>query len=167
MKKTLPILLLATGLTVSTFTVQAQITKALPNEYKEIKTRPLIIEMLEEDKEFIDSRTEKLAKAKKQEAKDELQSDIDNHKNFVSGYNNAIKAAVQKYWDLNKTVEYKTTKEVEALRKAKNNQYSVLFFTESSTSVTNNGHTYRPGINLPTLNYSRVEKSLAKPDYSF
>jgi hypothetical protein len=144
-----------------------QTTKASPEEFKDIKARPLIVELLEIDDEFIQSRQKQLDKAKKAEAKAEIQADIDNHKNFVDGYNKAIQNLAQRFWDLNKSIEYKKRSEVDKLREGKSNQYTVLFFSESSTSVTNNGHTFRPGINLPTLNYSRLEKNGGKVDYSF
>jgi hypothetical protein len=158
---------LATVFTMSIVTSIAQITKALPEEFKEIKARPLIIEMLEVDNDFIEKQEKQIQRAKKQETKDDLKAEIENHKNFVAGYNKAINESVQKYWNLNKAIEYKTTSEVDKLRKAKNSEYTVLYFSESSTSVTNNGHTYRPGINLPTMNYSRIEKIMGKVDYSF
>ena len=168
MKKTSFILISLLAL-INLFNAEAQITKASPEEFKSIKSRPLIVELAEEDKDYIESIEKKISKASDNpERKERLKKDLEGHKNFVSIYNSTIKEAMDKYWNLNKTIIYKTVEEVKKLREDKSNKYTVLFYSMSSTSGSASvGYTFNSGLAIPTLNYSRIEEGTIKVDYSF
>ena len=140
--------------------LRAQITKAKPEEFKELKKRTLIVVMMEEDEEIMKDFEKYISKAKKPEDKQSAQKSFDEYKNFIKDYNTYMKEAITKYWGLNPKVEYKTITEVKALRKAKSKSYTVLFYSESSTNVRDGqGFKYFPDMSIPTLNYTRIDQS--------
>lgn len=156
------------SLTVLIHNIEAQVTKASPEEFKILKSRPLIVELAEQDKEYIESTEKSILKANNPQRKERLQKDLDGHKNFVAIYNATIKEAIENYWGLNKNILYKTVEEVKDLRKAKSTKYTVLFYSMSSTSGSASvGYTFNSGQAIPTLNYSRIEEGTIKVDYSF
>ncbi|HLP10625.1 MAG TPA: hypothetical protein VK177_01770 [Flavobacteriales bacterium] len=169
MKKTTAFksLLLAT-FSVATLNSYSQITLAKADEWSDIKGRTLIVQMLEEDPEVIADMEKKISKEKKADDKAKAQKQLDDTRNFIKNYNKFMKDAVTKVWDLNKKVEYKTISEVKALRKSKSKQYTVLFYSESSSNRTDEyGFRYFPDMSIPTLNYSRIEEGTIRIDYSF
>ncbi|HYG49810.1 MAG TPA: hypothetical protein VD905_02855, partial [Flavobacteriales bacterium] len=146
----------------------AQVTYAKPEEFKEIKKRTLIVQMLEEHPDDIADMQKKIDKEKKADKKAELEAELKAARAFVTDYNKYMKEAVEKHWGLNAKVEYKTVSEVAALRKSKSTNYTVLFYSESSSQRRDaNGFRYFPELSIPTLNYSRIESGTVKVDYSY
>jgi hypothetical protein len=145
----------------------SQVVYAAPEDFKEIKKRTLLVQLLEENPTTIASLEKKVSKAKNEKDKAEAQEELDNAKQFITDYNKFIKDAVTKYWDLNAKVEYKTITEIKTLRETKSNKYTVLFYSESKSGNTDAyGVSYSP-LSIPTLNYSRIEEGTVKIDYSF
>lgn len=154
---------------ITSVSVQAQVTYAKPEEFKTIKNRTLIVELLEVDQRQIDEWEKKKGKLKEKKPTEAKKYAImvDDYKSFVQDYNTFIKSAVEKNWDFNETVEFKTTSQVNRLRK-NSSRYTILWFSETTTSTTNAyGFNYTPNLSIPTLNYSRIEKGKIKVDYSF
>ncbi|MCH2234734.1 MAG: hypothetical protein MK078_10845 [Crocinitomicaceae bacterium] len=146
----------------------AQVTYAKPEEISEIKSRPLIVELLEKDQKLIDDWAKKKSKTKKSEEKSKYTEMEAEYLAFIDSYNDHIKSAIEKLWNLNEKVEYKTASEVAALRKSKSTKYSVLWFSESSSTYSDEfGAKYFPDLTIPTMNYSRIEKGKVKVDYSY
>lgn len=148
MKKTLLLLLCLVS-----FIAKAQINPKFygePEDFKELKTRPLIVEILEEDPKTI----KKLSNPKKA---DELK----DYQSFIKEFNADFKVYVQKYWKLNDKLEYKTVTEVNALNKAKNKSYAVLRFI--SLNDTGN-YGLKTGSTVPAIGYTRVESDRRGPD---
>jgi hypothetical protein len=146
----------------------AQVVYAKPEEFKELKSRILLVQLLEEDADYVKDMEKKIAKEKKAADKAKAQQELDDTRAFIKNFNTYMKDALTKYWDLNKNIEYKTISEVKALRKAKSNKYTILFYSESSSNKTDAyGFKYFPELSIPTLNYSRIEEGEVKVDYSF
>lgn len=146
----------------------SQVVYAKAEEFKELKKRTLIVQLLEEDKSAIEKMEKNIAKEKKPDKKEAAQKELDDIRTFIKGYNEYIKTAVTKYWDLNEKVEYKTISEVKKLRESKSNKYTVLFYSESMNDRTDAyGFRYAPTLFIPTFNYSRIEEGTVKIDYSF
>ena len=147
--------------------VSAQVTYSKPDEFSSIKKRTLIVELLEVNKKQIEKWKKKKSKTKKPKVSREYGNMILEYENFVKDYNSYIKAAVEKYWDFNSNIEYKTYTEVKKLRKS-SKKYTVLWYSESGSQTADEyGHKYFPDLTIPTLNYSRIEKGTRKVDYSF
>jgi len=147
--------------------LKAQITCAKPEEFKLIKKKPLIVEQLQVDSKLIEKWEKKKGKAKNSETRNRYDDMIVEYEKFVNDYNANIKEAVEKCWDLNENVVYKTTSAVKKLRK-ESKRYAVLWFSETSTNKTDDyGFKYFPDLTIPTLNYSRIENGTVKVDYSF
>ena len=111
-------LLLAFGLV--SLVSSAQISPKFQGEVKELKelqSRTLIVEILEEDPKIL----KKLDKPKKQD-------DLIDYKLFIKQFNEEFKIYAAKYWKLNTKIEFKTTTEVLALNKAKDKSYAILRF---------------------------------------
>lgn len=150
------------------FSVQAQYSYAKPDEFSEIKSRTLIVELIELDDKIIENWEKKKSKAKKKEKIDKFQKKIDDYNSFITDYNNLIKKAIEEHWKVNPNVIYKTTSEVIDLIKNDSEEYTVLWFSETDSKRKDGyGATYFPDLTVPTLNYSRIEKGRRKTDYCY
>ena len=118
-------------------------------EFKELKTRTLIVELLEEDQKVI----KKLDKPKKA---DELAS----YKKMIKLYNDEIVIYVKKYWTLNSNIEYKSQSEVEALKKAKNRSYAIL----RNLRLNDLDLDFKSKLYLNVFVYTRIETNYNSPD---
>ncbi len=148
-------------------TAQAQNTFAKPEEFKTLKERTLLVELLVEDNAQIQKWTNKKNKAKKPEVAKKYESKIGKYREFITEYNKHIKEAVESIWDLNKNIEYKTTTQIRFMKNDKE-QYTVLGYEETESDMKDQaGQAYFPDLSIPTLTYSRIEKPHFKPDYSF
>lgn len=148
--------------------LQAQFSFAKAEDYADIKSRPLIVELLEVDEKLMANWEKKKNKEKKPEKKAAYQDRIDKYSVFVSDYNQLIKEAVENHWSNNPSVVYKTTSEVKELMKGKSKEYTVLWYSETNSKRQDEfGFTYFPDFTVPTLNYSRIEKGRVKTDYCY
>lgn len=148
MKKVCIVLLL-----ITTLVTKAQINPKNYGEkqdFENLKTRTLIVEILEEDPKTL----KKLSSPKKAE-------ELKNYVDFIKEFNNNFKTYVQKYWRLNSKLEYKTTTEVDALNKQKNTTYAVIRFV-SLNDIDSYG--LKSGLSVPAISYSRIESDRRKPD---
>lgn len=151
-----------------TITSQAQISNAKAEDYADMKSRTLIVEMLEIDNKLIEKWEKKKSKEKKEDKVAEYQDKIDKYEAFVTDYNNLIKEAIQNHWKVNPEVIYKTTSEVKELIKGDTEEYTVLWYSETNSKRQDGyGFTYFPSLTVPTLNYSRIEKGRIKTDYCY
>ena len=156
------------ALLFTSLTIQAQISHAKADDYADIKSRPLIVELLEVDEKLLANWEKKKKKEKKEEKKTAYQDRIDKYSIFVNDYNKLIKDAVENHWNINPEVIYKTTSEVKALMKSKSKEYTVLWYSETNSKQQDAfGFTYFPDFTVPTLNYSRIEKGRFKTDYCY
>lgn len=141
--------------------LNAQVTYALPTDFKMIKKRTLLVQLRETNKNLIEYWTTKKEKAKKEKKIKRFEKLIEEHKKEIENYNTTIKQAVEKVWDLNPEILYKTETEVKKLKKSR--KYTVLWFSESKPLGLPSNTTYD---GIPTLNYSRIEKTLTRVDFS-
>jgi hypothetical protein len=137
------------------FSTQAQKIHAEPSDFKKIFERPLIVELIEEDPKIL-THLQKIVK-KHPEV-------INDYKNFINLYNENIKMAVDKFWTVNKEIEYRTTSDIQTLIKKKNTTYSVLYYSESSEHFVD--YSTNKNLVVPMLNYTRMEHHNSKVDYS-
>ncbi len=140
-------------LLVTSLATKAQISPKIYGEkedFENLKTRPLIIETLEEDPKIL----KKLSSPKKAE-------ELKDYINFIKEFNENFKTYVQKYWKLNSKFENKTITEVNGLNKGKNNTYAVIRFV-SLNDIDSYG--LKSGLSVPAIAYSRVESDRRKPD---
>ena len=157
------------GIILLSNTTIAQQTYAKPEEIKLIKERPLIVELLELDTDQINSWNKKVEKfkGKKPEKATEYSDKISYYTAFVKNYNIYIKNVMENDWSFNNDIIFKTTSEVMELRK-NSKEYSIFWYSETSSKKRDDyGFKYFPNLNIPTLNYSRIEKGTNKIDYSF
>ena len=148
--------------------LSAQATYCKPTDFALIKKRTLLVELMELDNDKIQDWEKDIRKTKKADKKKDLAATIVEYKAFVENYNTFIKLAVEKYWDLNTTIEYKTNSEVIKLRKTTKKKYSVLWYSASrAKGGVDFASTYSSEQFIPTLNYGRIEKGRIKVDYSF
>jgi hypothetical protein len=121
-----------------------------PDELKELKTRPLLVEILEENEDVL----EKLSKPKKAE-------ELKDYKKFIVDFNADFKVYAQKYWTFTDKMEFKTATEIKDLQKAKNKSYAVLRLIQ----LNDKGYWgVRTNQNVPALAFTRIESSVAKAD---
>ena len=152
----------------TSLSLQAQFSYAKADDYTEIKSRPLIVELLEVDEKLVANWEKKKNKEKKEDKKAAYQDRIDKYAVFVNDYNELIKEAVENNWKNNPSVVYKTTAEVKELMKSKSEEYTVLWYSETNSKRQDEfGFTYFPDFTVPTLNYSRIEKGRIKTDYCY
>ncbi|WP_417938955.1 hypothetical protein [Flavobacterium sp. RS13.1] len=118
-------------------------------DFIDLKTRPLIVELLEEDEKILN----KLSKPKKAE---ELQS----YKKMVRLYNEEITLYAKKYWTINKNIEFKNKSEVEILRKANNKSYAVL----RNLRLNDIDFDFKSNLYLNVIVYTKIESNPQKPD---
>jgi hypothetical protein len=132
-----------------------QKSHAEPAEYAEIFKRPLLVEVLEENEKIV-RHLEKNAK--------KHPGAVEDYRNFIKLYNECLKTAVNKFWVLNKEIEYKTTSQIDSIAHTKFFHYAVLYYSEAAEHFID----YTTGQNLvvPTLNYTRLEHHNKKVDYS-
>jgi hypothetical protein len=141
---------------ICTFTYsKAQKIHAEPSDFKQLFSRPLIVELLEEDPKII-AHFEKNAK--------KHPNGLEDYKSFIALYNENIKMAVGKFWTANKDIEYRTTSDIHTLVKKKNTTYSVLYYSESAEQFVD--YATNKNIVVPMLNYTRMEHHNGKVDYS-
>lgn len=124
-----------------------------PEDFKAMSKRTLVVELLEEDKDYVAKLSKKEKNAK----------ELQEYQDFISEYNKMIKEVVPKYWKYNAVIEYKTESEVRKLRDAKNNKYVVLAYFELEDGGAN--VVTRSGLTVPALMYQRMEEPLRKIDY--
>jgi len=151
-----------------TLNIQAQYSYAKAEDYSDIKSRPLIVEMLEVDEKLIEKWKKKKSKEKKEDKIAEYQDKIDKYSVFVTDYNSLIKKAIENHWNINPDIIYKTTAEVKELIKNDSEEYTVLWYSETNSKRQDEfGFTYFPNFTVPTLNFSRIEKGRIKTDYCY
>ncbi|MBI2969021.1 MAG: hypothetical protein HYY40_14560 [Bacteroidetes bacterium] len=109
--------------------------------------RKLAVELLDEDPKKI----EKLKKENNPDA-------IERYKCKIERYNTLLKWAIEKYWKLNKVIEFKTESEIKKIRKASDKKYVCLKFAELRDP--NSGLISIP---VPGLEYGKPEKMI--PEY--
>jgi hypothetical protein len=119
-------------------------------ELKELQSRTLIVEILEEDPTIL----KKLDKPKKQD-------DLNDYKLFIKQFNEEFKIYAAKYWKLNTKIEFKTTTEVLALNKAKDKSYAILRFYNLKD---NNSRGIYTRLSVSAIVYTRNESSINQPD---
>lgn len=95
--------------------VQAQMGFGKPEDVAEIKKRPLLVMLEEEDPKKVSKLSKK---------PDELAV----YQNEIKRVNDALKEAV-KYWTFHSHVEFKTRSEIKALQESRNKSFGVLSFT--------------------------------------
>lgn len=145
------ILLLAFGFV--SLASSAQITSKFYGEVKELKelqSRTLIVEVLEEDPKTL----KKLDKPKKQK-------ELNDYKLFIKQFNEEFKIYAAKYWKLNTKIEFKTQTEVLALNKAKDKSFAVLKYYNLKD---NNSFGLDTKMTVAALVYTRCETSINQPD---
>jgi len=115
-----------------------------------LKGRTMVVELFEEDQKVVDKLTKK-------NKTDELAM----YRNFISTYNADIKIAVDKYWTLNKKIEYKKKSELTDII-GNSKDYVIMFYRElgdidMDLSVSS--------LSVPVIAYNRSERSQKKdPD---
>lgn len=134
---------------VQTQSYHAQTIGAKPEEFKEIVSRPLIVQVLEVDPGRIDYLEKRIAKAKKQALIDKYTSELERYKTFSESYNQNLKTAVEKFWKLNESVSFKTSSEVKKLVAEESTEYTILYYNEFNPMGS--------GLFIPRLNYTRIE----------
>ena len=147
MKKTILLILCLVS-----FFAKAQISSYFHGDSKDfidLKTRPLIVELLEEDEKIL----KKLDKPKKAE---ELQS----YKKMIKFYNDEIVIYAKKYWTLNKNIEFKKASEVESLKKANNKSFAIL----RNLRLNDIDLDFRSNLYLNVIVYSKIESNKDKAD---
>ncbi|MGB3076053.1 MAG: hypothetical protein WBB36_12060 [Chitinophagales bacterium] len=133
-------LLLLTTVTLS----RAQMGMGKPEEIAELKKRKLIV-ILEEPSQKVIDKLKKKGKS----------AYIDDYKAAVEEFNNNLKAMMEENWTYHETWEYKSSSTAEALKKAKNKQYAVIWI--AAVSATSNGASYTAGLNW---SYSDVKEGV-------
>ncbi len=149
-------------------TSNAQVVNAKAEDFKEICSRPLIVQLIAEDAFFIEDLEKKIASTSNAKRKGELVNELSAYRSFVSGYNSQIKEAIAKDWQFNKeaTVEYKTFSETQVLRKLNPHKYTLLLFVQSKLWVTNEyGKETFTKKTIPTIIYSRMENCEAYDEH--
>lgn len=140
-------------LLLSSFVSKAQVNVTFygePDELKQLKTRPLIVETLEEDPEVL----KKLSKPKKAE-------ELADYKKFIVDFNADFKIYAQKYWAFTDKMEFKTSSEIEALQKNKSKEYAVLRLIQ----LNDKGYWgIKTNQSIPAVAFTRIESSVGKAD---
>lgn len=127
------------------FLGKAQI-KGSHKDLKDLTSRPLIVEILEED-----------SKTLKDLSKPKRAGDLYFYKNFIKEFNEDFKNFVQKYWKLNRNIEYKGSSEIEALNKQKNKSYAVIRFLPL---LEKDNFAPKSGNCIPSISYSTIENDV-------
>jgi len=119
------------------FLASAQFGYGKISEIEAAQSRKLII-ILEEPNDKV---LKKLEKKKKSDR-------VDMYKAAVAQYNSNMKMVADKFWKFSKSgIEYMTLKQAEALKKAGNKDYSVLYCVSSAMSNTSSGFNDGDGLN--------------------
>lgn len=140
-------------LLLSSLASKAQINVSFyadPDELKQLKTRPLLVEVLEEDEDVL----KKLSKPKRAE-------ELADYKKFVIDFNRDFKIYAQKYWTFTDKMEFKTVTEIKALQKEKNKSYAVLRLVQLNDKGYWGAKTNQ---NVPALAFTRIESNIIKTD---
>jgi hypothetical protein len=118
-------------------------------DFENLMRRKLIVELLEEDKKELRKLEDKPVR-------------LEEYRNFISDYNQFIRASVASYWKLNTNIEYKSTTEIEQLKETGQGVFALLGYLE----VGDKPMTSSPSpLVIPSLCYTRLERSKNKPDY--
>ena len=134
------------------FLGRAQISSNFHREAKdfvELKNRPLIIELLEEDEKVL----RKLDKPKHAD-------DLVAYKKMIKLYNDEIVIYAKKYWILNTNIEVRKQSEIESLKKAKSKSYAVL----RNLRLKDIDIDFRSKLYVNAFVYTRIESNIDKPD---
>jgi hypothetical protein len=118
-------------------------------DFIELKTRPLIVELLEEDEKVL----KKLEKPK-------YADDLIAYKKMIKLYNEEIVLFAKKYWILNSSIEIKKQSETESLKKSKNRSYAVL----RNLRLKDIDIDFRSKLYVNAFVYTRIESNNDKPD---
>lgn len=135
---------------IPSLTFYSQWGMAKPEELKELRKRPLIIQVLEEDEWFLEHLEKKMKRAKKEDEKVEIKKKIDDHKKFVSDYNKYMNTLAKELLTTHPEVITKTEAEVKKLKRSK--KYAVLYYSETG------GSTRFESVFFPSINYRAIEK---------
>lgn len=156
---------------------KSQVVNAKAEDFKDICSRPLVVQLITEDAYFVEDLEKRISKTTNTKRKEDLVNELSAYKAFVAVYNNQIKEAIVKDWQFNseKPIEYKTFSEVQVIRKVNPRNYTLLQFVQTKLWVTNEyGIETFTKKTIPTLVYSRMENSEPydenfnkKIDYSF
>jgi hypothetical protein len=121
---------------VSSFSVQAQMGMGKIEEIEAVQSRKLIV-MIEEPREKMLKKIEKRPK----------RGSVEDYKADLKVYNANIKEVVEKFWPYDKTnIQYKTYKELEALRKSGSKEYAVLVCLSTEARSTSAGYNFYDGL---------------------
>ena len=124
---------------------------ASPSGLKTLQGRKVIVEVKEEDQKMIDA----INKNKKDAG------GLQRYKDFIANNNKMLKAAVDKYWKFNSSIEYKTTTELKDIR-GKSSDCVILSYRSLSDENFEETHTY----SIPLIWYDRGERTAnQEPDY--
>ena len=136
----------------SSLSSNSQISSYFHGDYKDfndLKTRNLIVELLEEDPKVL----KKLDKPKKLE-------ELKEYKREIKLYNEEIVIYAKKYWTLNSIVEFKKQSEVKALEKADNKSFAIL----RNLRLNDIDIDFRSRLYINAIVYTRIESNNNKPD---
>jgi hypothetical protein len=142
--------------------INAQVVNAKSEDFKEITTRPLIVQLVSEDSYLVEDLEKRISKTSNAKRKTEIEAELNAYREFISSYNLLIKDVVKKIWQLNKekTIEFKTFSETQDIRRVNARNYSLLQFVQTKLWVTNDyGKETFTTKTIPTLVYSRMEKA--------
>ncbi len=137
---------------MSSFLGRSQVSSYFHGDSKdfvELKNRPLIVELLEEDEKV-------LRKLDKPKRADELEA----YKKMIKLYNEDIVVYAKKYWILNTNIEVKKQSEIESLKKTKNKSYAVL----RNLRLKDIDFDFRSKLYVNAFVYTRIESNNEKPD---
>lgn len=112
----------------------AQMGMGKPEEIAELKKRKLIVILEEPSQDAIDKLKKKGKSAY-----------IADYKVAVEEFNENLKDMMEENWTYHETWEYKSASTAEALRKAKNKQYAVIWI--AAVSATSQGASMHAGLN--------------------
>lgn len=118
-------------------------------DFIDLKSRPLIVELLEEDQKIL----KKLDKPKKAE-------ELLSYKKMVKLYNEEIVIYAKKYWTINKSIEFKNASEVETLKKSNNQSFAIL----RNLRLKDIDIDFRSNLFLNVLVFTRIESNKDRPD---
>jgi len=156
---------------------KSQVVNAKSEDFQGICNRQLIVQLIAEDAYFVEDLQKRISKTSNAKRKEELESELNAYREFVSAYNSQIKEAITKDWQFNKDkpIEFKTFSDVQEVRKINPKSYTLLQFVQTKLWVTNEyGIQTFTKKTIPTMVYSRMENSEPydedfnkKIDYSF
>ncbi|MFZ4414853.1 MAG: hypothetical protein ACOYOV_17335, partial [Bacteroidales bacterium] len=89
---------------------KSQVVNAKSEDFQGICNRQLIVQLIAEDAYFVEDLQKRISKTSNAKRKEELESELNAYREFVSAYNSQIKEAITKDWQFNKDkpIEFKT-----------------------------------------------------------